>query len=107
MCAPPAPASQAADEWKEIDSEDIEEVGSLEIRDIPDGIHVAKAFRMEDGSWEWFIGAINRSARPAVKHFWLVFEEDNSEYKNVKYPKKYGTDWHFVIGIKPTPQRAV
>ena len=53
---------------------------------------------MSNGSFVWFVGSINRSARPAAKHFWVQYKEGSksAEYKNPKYPNKYGAEWLYV-----------
>ena len=74
------------------------EIAAMEIADIPDDIYVARAFKLDDGDYDWFIGTINRKARPAKGHFWVVYE-DRKELRNPHFPKKVLEEFQFT-GIR-------
>ena len=59
---------------------------------------------LQEGPHEWFLGEINRKARPAQKHFWVNFEDgelkcphlDTNDPSASAQKNGYGTHWLLV-----------
>ena len=47
------------------------------------GVYIAKAFRMEDDGFEWFVGKVTMATRAGP---WLKFIGETKEYKQVRNP---------------------
>ena len=65
--------------------------------------HHTRSFAMQEGPHEWFLGDVQKRARPAKNHFWAKFED--GEYKCTKLSETplspsqkngYGNTWLLV-----------
>ena len=50
---------------------------------------------MSNNEYEWYIGSVCTTCKPAVKHFWVKIGNE-PDRKIFHAPKGYGTAWVFL-----------
>ena len=100
-----------AADWKPISADELTALSTQGVKGWPDEVKVARSFEFDEGPAQWFVGTINKQARPAAKHFWASFSDDEPDYKiprlssePLAVPQKNGYGNHWLL-VKPIAMR--